>query len=275
MINPTRRPSTDLFRGLAGLALGGALVAAGGCSSEEPEEVVQAPVKRAPKVEVVPEAPKVESVESIKLRLGIDPRVNLAEDKAPETTEGRVAVLRFFDGFATGDANRLGTLMSGADALLLERMLDDGTFEAATGKIMGVKLEAGTSPKFGDCALAVYMMNDGTFETQLWSYEIEGDPEGDGPVFDALPSPPNMLERLSGNDWIAAWLQILEDELARAMEPDEIVEFTNTDLTEEAESGSSGVGFNPGGGGGGPGRKKPTGPKVNPNPGGPGGPIGR
>ncbi|MEE2971596.1 MAG: hypothetical protein VX672_00580 [Planctomycetota bacterium] len=275
MINPTRRRSTELLRGLAAIALGGAVLVTGGCSSEEPEEVVvQTPVKRAPKVEVVEVVPTVEPVDSIKLRLGIDPRVNLAEDKAPESTEARIAVLRFFDGFARGDASRLDGLMSDADALILEQMVDAGTFTDATGRIMGVKLETGSSPDFGDCALAVYMMNDGTFETQLWSYAIEGDPEGDGPVFDALPSPPNMLERLSGDDWITAWIQILEDELARATEPDEIVEFTNTDLTEETESGSSPAGFNPGGGGG-PGRKKPTGPKVNPNPGGPGGPIGR
>jgi hypothetical protein len=229
---------------------------------------------QAPKVDKTPEKAKADSIDSLMQRFQIDPRVALPEGDAPDTTEQRIAVLRFFDGFARGDASRLDGLMSGADALLLERMVDSGSFAAATTDIMAVKVQTGQDPMGNDCALAVFMMGNGDFEAQLWSFEIDGDPSADGATFDAMPAPPNIFERLSGDDWIAAWMAVLAEELARAEEPDEIVEFSTTDLSEDS-TGSSPRGNAPAGpGGGAPGRKRPTGPPVNPNPG-PGGPMGR
>ena len=79
-----------------------------------------------------------------------------------------------------------------------------------------------------------------------------------------------MMDRLSGDDWITAWFNILGEEMARATAPDEIVEIPTQDFTEE-DSGSSSMGSpagGPGGGGNAPGkRKRPKGPKIDPNPG--------
>ncbi len=276
MTNRIHHPSRDLvLRGLACLAIGGSLAFTAGCGQEE-EVVVQAPAPRkAPPPPPPPAPPKAESIDSLMQRFQIDPRVALPEDDAPDSTDQRIAVLRFFDGFARGDASRLDGLMSGADSLLLERMVDSGSFAAATSDIMAVKVQTGQDPMGNDCALAVFMMGNGDFEAQLWSFEVDGDPSADGATFDAMPAPPNIFERLSGDDWIAAWMAVLAEELARAEEPDEIVEFSTTDLSEDS-TGSSPRGNTPiGPGGGAPGRKRPTGPVVDPNPGGPGGPIGR
>jgi len=274
MTNQTPR----LFRDLFGLTAATALLFGTGCGSEpEPEPVAQVQPKRtAPAPPPPPPAPKVTPVAELMQQLAIDPRVNLTEDQAPETTDQRIAVLRFFDAFARGDADALAGMLSPTDALLLERMVDSGEWADATSGIGMINVQTGSDPTVGDCALALIMVGT-SFEPQLWSYEIAGDPSSSGgSTFDALPCPPDMVNRLSGDDWIAAWMQILADELARASEPDEIIEITSTDLSDEEESSAySGGAPGLGGGGGQPGRKRPTGPIVDPNPQGPGGPTGR
>jgi hypothetical protein len=225
--------------------------------------------KRAPAPPPPPPAPTVTPIADLMATYDIDPRVNLSEDLAPDNDEGRIAVLRFFDAFARGDSGRLDGMLSGMDALLLEEMTASGDWKAATSNIIGIDVRTGTHPVVGDCALAVFMV-DNQFEPQLWAYEVTGNPAADGAEFDAQPSPPNMMDRLSGNDWITAWFDILGEEMARATAPDEIVEIPTQDFTEE-ESGSSSMGSpagGPGGGGNAPGkRKRPKGPKIDPNPG--------
>lgn len=273
MTNRTPR----LFRDLFGLTAATALLFGTGCGSEpEPEPVVQAPVKRDPAPPPPPPAPKVRSVDELKAEFNIDPRVNLTEERAPDTTEQRIAVLRFFDAFARGDSNTLASMLSPTDALLLERMVDSGEWAEATSGIGMIDVQTGSDSTVGDCALAVIMVGT-RFEPQLWAYDVSGDPaSAGGSSFDALPCPPDMVNKLSGDNWIAAWMQILADELARAEEPDEIVEITSTDLSDEEESsGYSGGAPGLGAPGGQPGRKRPTGPVVDPNPQGPGGPTGR
>ena len=272
-------PTPRLFRDLFGLTAATALLFGVGCGSEpEPEPVAQVQPKRvAPAPPPPPPAPKVVAVSDLMSQYGIDPRVQMAEEKAPGTTEQRVAVLRFFDAFARGDANTLAGMLSPTDALLLERMVTSGEWADATEGITMIDVQTGSDPTVGDCALALFMVGT-RFEPQLWSYEITGDAAASGGTsFDALPCPPDMVNRLSGDNWVAAWMQILADELARAGEPDEIIEIDSTDLSEEEDddTGYSGGVPGMGGGGGQPGRKRPTGPKVDPNPGGPGGPTGR
>jgi hypothetical protein len=270
MTNRISRPTTRMFRNLAGLttltAVSLGLVACG----SEPAPPPAAPVaKRAPAPPPPPPAPTVTPIADLMATYDIDPRVNLSEDLAPDNDEGRIAVLRFFDAFARGDSGRLDGMLSGMDALLLEEMTASGDWKAATSNIIGIDVRTGTHPVVGDCALAVFMV-DNQFEPQLWAYEVTGNPAADGAEFDAQPSPPNMMDRLSGNDWITAWFDILGEEMARATAPDEIVEIPTQDFTEE-ESGSSSMGSpagGPGGGGNAPGkRKRPKGPKIDPNPG--------
>jgi hypothetical protein len=264
-----------LFRELFGLTAASALLFGAGCGSEpEPQPVAQAP-KRAPAPPPPPPAPTVTPIKDLMAQHGIDERVVLPEDRAPDSDEKRIAVLRFFDAFARGDANALTDMLSPTDTLLLERMVDSGEWKAATEGIGMINVQTGTAPNFGECALGVIVVGT-RFEPQLWSFSLT-DGTSDA-SFDALPCPPDMINKLSGDDWIAAWMKVLEDELARAQEPDQVIEITATDLSEEEEdsSYSGGVpGFGGGGGGGQPGRKRPTGPPIDPNPQGPGGPTGR
>ena len=90
------------------LELGGAaLVCTGllltGCSKEpEPAPVAKAPAAPPPPPPP-PAAPKVQTIADLMDELGIDSRVSLPEDMAPRSTDERIAVLSFLDGFARGD----------------------------------------------------------------------------------------------------------------------------------------------------------------------------
>ena len=264
-------------RGLTCGVIAFAMIGLGGCGAEEePAPVVKKQPKPAPVVEYTPE-PTVTSVADLMAEFQIDPRISLPEDQAPDNDADRIAVLRFFDGFAKGDAGQLSGLLSGPDAALLQRMDESGSFQEATQGIMAINIQTGYA-SLGSCALALIMV-DGEFEAQLWTYEVDGDPTADGARFDSVPASPDIVDHLSGDDWIAAWIEVMEGEWTRATEPDEVIEIASTDLSDEDDSaGGSGGNAPRGPGGGAPGRKRPTGPIVDPNPsgpGGPGGPIGR
>ena len=264
-------------RGLTCGVIAFAMIGLGGCGAEEePAPVVKKQPKPAPVVEYTPE-PTVTPVADLMAEFQIDPRISLPEDQAPDNDADRIAVLRFFDGFAKGDTGQLSGLLSGPDAALLQRMDESGSFQEATQGIMAINIQTGYA-SLGSCALALIMV-DGEFEAQLWTYEVDGDPTADGARFDSVPASPDIVDHLSGDDWIAAWIEVMEGEWARATEPDEVIEIASTDLSDEDDSaGGSGGNAPRGPGGGAPGRKRPTGPIVDPNPsgpGGPGGPIGR
>ena len=111
MTNRTR----NLFREFIGLtAVAGLSLGIAGCGSE-PAPPPAAPVakKAPPPPPPAPPAPKVTPISELMAQYGIDPRVNLSEDLAPDNDEGRIAVLRFFDGFAKGDAARLTDVLRG------------------------------------------------------------------------------------------------------------------------------------------------------------------
>ena len=99
---------------------------------------------------------------------------------------------------------------------------------------MAINVQTGPA-SIGDCALAIIMV-DGDFEAQLWTYTVDGDPTTDGARFDSVPAPRDIVDRLSGDNWIAAWIEVMEGEWARALEPDEVVEIASTDLTDEEDS---------------------------------------
>jgi hypothetical protein len=71
---------------------------------------------------------------------------------------------------------------------------------------------------------------------------------------------------LSGDNWIAAWFEILRLELARADEPDAVIEVPQTDFTDEPDVvENETTGISPGGSGGNsPGRRKPTSNPIKP-----------
>lgn len=263
MTYPTLPKSSSLAFAAGCAAL---LGVATGCGSDD-EPVVQQPRPKPVVVEPVIEEPVdlgPTSVADLMAEFDIDSRISMSEDAAPDNDDDRIVVLRFFDGMVRGDSSRLSTLLSESDALILERLVESGEWDRATGDaIEEIEIETARAGGIGECALAIVTTTDGEFDVQLWNYELVGEADADdGAIFDALPTPPDMVNRLSGGDWIATWLEIVDQEMARADEPDEIVEFESLILESESEDGD---GSRPSGGQPSrPGRKKPTAPVFKP-----------
>ncbi len=255
MTAPLARHSS---RALA-VVLGMALV---GCGSSQPDPVaipVSAPSR--PKTPRTPPPPPITSIAQLMLDLGIDTRVSLPEDMAPMTNPERKAVLEFFDSFARGDETALGSMLTDLDNDELDELVSSGAWADATSKISGIDLQTGTSPVSGEpCALAVFYV-DGGFQPQLWYYTVDRD----GAEFTAVAAPPNLMDRLYGDDWITAWFDILDEEMALADKPDE--EF----LVPQREVGDDTPRAR--GGGGGP-VTNPTGPNTPSDPSRPSAPGG-
>ena len=101
---PTRE--VDAFRAIARVATAAGLAAAlvlapltlSGCGEEEEAPVAVAPPPPPPPPP--PPAPTVTPIAQLMKELGISDKIRLPEDKAPGTDPERVAVLKFFDGFA-------------------------------------------------------------------------------------------------------------------------------------------------------------------------------
>ncbi|MCA9283974.1 MAG: hypothetical protein KDA22_02075 [Phycisphaerales bacterium] len=231
--------------GLAAIVLSSMFLA--GCGGEEEKPVVVAPPPPPPP----PPPPRVATIEELMSRLAIDQRVRLPEELAPASEDARVAVLQFFDAIVRGDGSTAGEFMSLPDRLQLEAMQKDGSWAKATEGIARVDLRAGRSPLGDPAVLAVFHVGR-NFEPQLWTYHIDNATA----MFDAEPTPPGIMNQLSGEDWIGAWYKVLSDELAKADQPDELVTVPQQsfDKKEDAEDMSSSEG------GGGPGPARPRGP---------------
>lgn len=219
-----------LAMGVFALCVGGVLVASG-CSEEEPVAVVQAPPPAPP---APPPPPPVASIEQLMAELNIDPRVNLPEAKAPATTEDRKAVLEFFDAFARGNGASLKGMLTGADQRELDALMATPAWKQTTSQITSIDIQTGADPAGEKCALAVIEVGTGgatSFQPQLWLYKTDAEE----PVFEAVASPPGILDKLSG-DWIATWFQILAAELALADQPDEEFAVAQVDVNSDAET---------------------------------------
>jgi len=256
-------------------ALAVALVAAAGatlvgCGEEPPPPP---PVVGAPPPDPgPPPPPPVTPIEQLMAQLGIDPRVRLPEAQAPSTDAERIAVLRFCDAFVRGKDADVRRMMSLPDQLQLDAIVASGDFARTIGGVTRVDVRTGKSPDGDECMLAVFHVGM-DFQPQLWLMDAKGEDAN----FESLPTPPDIMNRLSGADWIAAWFKVNKDELARAEEPDELIVIPQTDFSEKAdltEGSGDGPGFTPGGPGPGapgvPGRRMPGAPVAPPR-----GPLGR
>jgi hypothetical protein len=205
----------------------------------------------------------VKTVEELMKELGIDSRVVMEENQAPDTTEERKVVLEFYDAIVRGDHASLGELLGEADKHELDDMVASGDWQRATGDaVKQVTVQCGSS-EMGKCTLGLFETG-AQFQPQLWYYMgTVGDYR-----FEAAASPPGIVNRLSGSDWIAAWHKILAEELALADQPDDNVGPIQVDLTVRQSDGTSSAG----GQGPAKGRRGPgDGPKqAPPSPGGPG-----
>lgn len=252
---------------LAGLALvATTLLVVPGCGEEEAPQQVYVPPPPPPP----PPPPALTPVSELMARLGIDPRVRLPEEKAPSNDPERIAVLGFFDAFARGDVDRLKPMLSLPDQFELDALVTSGDWKKTVDAITRIDVQTGKGGDKGACTLAVFHVGE-TFQPQLWEYKLTG-PAAE---FDSIACPPGIMDLLSGDDWINAWLGILAKDLEIAQIPDEILKPVKTDYTTDTSDGESSSGpmgpSGPGGGGGpgSPGRRPIGTPIAPPRPGGP------
>ncbi len=190
----------------------------------------------------------------------------------------RKAVLEFFDSFARGDSTALGSMLTKLDREELDRLVQSGAWSETTARIEQIDVQTGHSPGDGlACALAIFYVGS-SFQPQLWYYTVDEK----GTVFDAVATPPDLMDRLYGDDWIAQWFTILDEELALADKPDEEFVVQQQDLSDDSNrprQSRGGPAVNPGSppglpsspgtpGPSGPGRRKKGPKRAPPGPGG-------
>lgn len=238
-----------------------------GCSGDEEETVAVAPAPPPPPPP--PPPPAVTPIDQLMAEMNIDPRVSLPEDEAPGNDADRRALLSFFDGFARGNDKTVRRMLSENDRPQLDALVADGAWKDATSRITQIGIQCGNSPLGDKAALALIEVKGGgdAYQPQLWTY----DAMEDSAMFEAQPSPPGILDRLSG-DWISQWFQIIEDEIALASKPDEEYVIAQRDLDEEEQDTPGSGGTSPGVSPGGPSDTRPPPSQPLTPPTGPGGP---
>jgi ketosteroid isomerase-like protein len=207
--------------GLAGLVLAGC-----GSGADQSAMPVAAPAR--PSAPPPPPRPEVTPVEQLMAELGIDRRVRLPEELAPSSDAERRAVLAFYDSFARGDSKAVASMLSELDREELDELVASDEWAQTTKKIVKIDVRCGKSPDARPVALGIFHIDSGNFEPQLWYYQADEA----GAVFEAVATPPGVVDRLSGADWIAAWFALLEEELALADAPDEEIVITQRDVSD-------------------------------------------
>lgn len=221
---PRNRVSATTGCGLLLSAYLTGMLLLGGCKAEEEEPVVVNTPRPAP----VAAPPPVATVAVLHDELRIDQRIYLAEEFAPSSTEARRAVLEFFDAIARGNDRALASKLSALDRSELEEMVQSGQWKRATEDITRIEIQTGLSPLGDECALAI-IESGMDYQPQLWYFKQVD--EGTY-VFDAAASPPEMMNRLSGSDWIAAWHDVLREEEAIANQGDVAVNIPQRNLDQ-------------------------------------------
>ena len=238
-----------------------------GCGSASDPAAVQVAVP-APAPPPPPPRPALTPVEQLMAEMGIDRRVRLPEEMAPPTDIERRAVLAFFDTFARGDSKSLGSMLGKLDRDELNELVASGDWAQTTRKITKIEVRTGKSPSEGSpCALAIFHVDGGDFQPQLWYYRADEQ----SAEFEAVATPPDVMDRLHGTDWITAWFALLEEDLALADEPDEEIIIPQRDVSDPNRPSAepSAPGYSPSSPGdpsrpsspGGPGGRRPHGPK--------------
>ncbi len=205
-----------------------------GCGGEDP--VVAAPtVRRAAAPIAAAPVQGVIPVSVLMDQLGIDDRIIWDEEKATSSTPARKAILGFFDAFSRGDHQSVMNMLPETDRYELDRLVESGAWGQSTDQITEVLLETGESPEGLECVMAIFEVGD-TYQPQMWYFSAEGDRY----IFDAVSSPPDIMNRLYGLDPIAVWYQILQDETDLASLLDEDVTQLQVILDKQPSRDSSG-----------------------------------
>jgi hypothetical protein len=177
----------------------------------------------------------------------------MAEDKAPPTEQERVAVLRFFDGFAKGKADSFKGGLEREDARVLDAMVRGGGFEKACAAIS--RVDVSYASVGGKSYALAYYRAGGEIQAQLWQYKVDGEGRTvKSRTFTSVFQPVDVVNRISGSKLVAEWLKLVDAERKVATVPDEVTKPVARVQEQEASESSGG-----GGGGGGesaPGRNR-------------------
>lgn len=224
-----------------------------GCGGEDPD--VAAPtVRRGASTPTMAEpVQSVIPVAELMDQLGIDDRIVWDEEKATSSTPARKAILGFFDAFSRGDYQSVSDMLPQTDRYELDRLVESGAWSKSTDQITEVLIETGDSPEGIECVLAIFEVGD-TYQPQLWYFSEEGDHY----VFDAVSTPPDIMNRLYGLDPIDVWHQILQEETDLASLLDEDVNPLQIVLDGRPSRGGNSGGLSGDGPGMRPSRTPPT-----------------
>ncbi|MFM8640204.1 MAG: hypothetical protein ACKOEL_06170 [Planctomycetota bacterium] len=273
------RPDADALRALArtagivGIAASLLVAPLAGCGGEEEEApVVAAPPPPPPPPP--PPAPTVTPIAQLMKELGISDKIRLPEEKAPATDPERVAVLKFFDGFAKSQPDGIRAAMAADDAAVLDAMKATGAFASACAPV--TRIDLATKVVNGKGAVIAVFRTKGQVEAQLWNFKAEGEGKKvTSQQFTSVYQPVEIMSRLSGNDLVGAWVAVAEAERKVATEPDEVLKPTAKVEEQEKPEASEGGGGGDGPIGAPPMRNKPPPGGIDKPKGPPGGPGSR
>ncbi len=225
-----------------------------GCGGEE--EKTAPVVQERPKPKPKPK-PKAKRVSDLSTSLSIDSRIYLPEDKAPRSESQRVAILTFFNAVLQVDIPVVKSMLSFADQVEFDAMVADD-YASIMNDVTTLLLETGVSPEGKSCVMAIYEFGL-EYQMQLWYFESMGD----SVTFDAVATPPDLVNLLDGN-WIEQYFEYKTELAEIALQPDEDSVYLLVGELKDTD-GQKGGGRQPGG---------PTGPGGPVGPGGPRGPGG-
>ena len=209
-----------------------------GCGDDPP------PPKEKPRsVAVTPQAPTSTPIADLMAANDIDDRIWMDERRAPSGDMKRVAILSFFNGFATGNADQIRPFLSEVERQELESLVASGELAAIAAEIEGIEIQAGTTHEGRPAYLGLYEFRD-RIEGQMW----EVDENANGFVLKAASSPPGLCDQL-GADPFADWYAVVESELLRMHKDD--LGIKTAALIEPPSADPDGTGMSGSGGGGG------------------------
>ena len=256
-----RTPEGDAFRAIARVATAAGLAAAlvlapltlSGCGEEEEAPVAVAPPPPPPPPP--PPAPTVTPIAQLMKELGISDKIRLPEDKAPKTDPERVAVLKFFDGFAKSKPEAIRAAMGPQDVAVLDAMKSGGEFEKACAPVTRIDLTT-TNREGKAYVMAVYRAGS-DIEAQLWAFKATGEGKKvETQLFESYVQPVDIMSKISGSNLIGEWVKVVDADRKVALEPDETVKPTAR-VQEQEKPEASGSGEESGPIGAPPMRNKP------------------
>ena len=187
-----------------------------GCGAEE-EKKAQAPDAQTRRT--APPRPTTRTVDQLTSALSIDDRIYLDEEEAPRTEKQRIAILNFFNAMLHTDVGTMKSMLSYSDQLELEVMIDAG-LSTSMDTVSLVELKTGDSPEGRMCVMAIYEI-DFDYQVQLWYL----DESGASTTFSAVDTPPNLVDKLSGN-WIQNYFELKLKQAEIAQQPDAETSYT-------------------------------------------------